>query len=75
MRPRLRALCLCAALSQRGRTFSATTDASGIAATTAVVEDHGRVVEVVARFAGDATYGASQATATITWGKGPPDNN
>jgi hypothetical protein len=54
------------------QTLIATTDATGLAETSASVPDHGRSLEVHALFAGDDVYLPSEDFATITWGGGPP---
>lgn len=54
------------------QTLFATTDATGLAETTASVPDHGRSQDIHAAFAGDDVYLPSEDFATITWGGGPP---
>ena len=51
-----------------GRTFEATTDADGVARTTATVPDHGREQTVTARFAGTERREPSSDAATVRWG-------
>jgi hypothetical protein len=59
------------AFEMAGRTASAATGDDGRATVTVEVPNHGRSQLVVARFAGDGPYLASETTATIQWGKGP----
>jgi hypothetical protein len=52
-----------------GHTATTSTDASGTAVATLVVEDHGRSQVLTASFAGDSPYEPSQATTTARWGR------
>jgi predicted alpha-1,2-mannosidase len=54
-----------------GETFTATTGGNGVADLLIDIADHGRSQTVLAHFAGDDTHAASEATATIAWGRGP----
>lgn len=55
-----------------GRTATTLTDATGLASAVMTVPDHGRSQRATATYAGDATYGAAEASATVTWGNGAP---
>jgi predicted alpha-1,2-mannosidase len=52
-----------------GRTWTATTDASGSASKVVDLSGHGSSLEVIARFAGDTGLAPSETSATITWGR------
>jgi hypothetical protein len=51
-----------------GASYSATTDASGIASTDITVPDHGRSMSITALFDGTDHYLASQDEAEVRWG-------
>jgi hypothetical protein len=51
-----------------GQTLTATTDANGIASTSAVIPIHGKSQTVTASFPGDGQYLPSGTEATISWG-------
>ena len=52
-----------------GRTWSATTDATGVARVVAELAEHGSFETVTARFGGDGDFAASETVATIVWGR------
>ena len=51
-----------------GRTFAAVTDGNGVARTAATIPDHGKSQSVIVRYAGNADYASSEASAIIVWG-------
>ena len=51
-----------------GQTLEAVTDAAGVARSSVSIPNHGKSQQVIVRYAGNADYIASDATATITWG-------
>jgi predicted alpha-1,2-mannosidase len=54
--------------SVAGQTLTATTDADGIASTSASIPNHGKSQVVTVSFLGDGQYRSSASDATISWG-------
>jgi hypothetical protein len=57
-----------ATFSVAGQTLTATTDAAGVASTSALIPNHGKSQTVTVSFPGDGQYLSSTTSATISWG-------